>query len=131
MALAAATTAQRLATRRLPIRCRLLCSTLLGSSVHCAQCHDHRYDPISHVDYFALRAVFEPALDWQAWKPPASRLVSLYTEQDRVDAAKIESQVKEVAAERASKQTAFIQEVFEQELLKFEEPLRIAVTDRL
>ncbi len=99
-------------------------STLLGSSVHCAQCHDHRYDPISHVDYFALRAVFEPALDWQAWKPPAQRLVSLYTEQDRADAAKIESQVKEVAAERASKQAAFIQEVFEQELLKFDEPLR-------
>ncbi|WP_238388936.1 PSD1 and planctomycete cytochrome C domain-containing protein [Roseimaritima ulvae] len=103
---------------------QIVSSTLLGSSVHCAQCHDHRYDPISHVDYFSLRAVFEPALDWQAWKPPAQRLVSLYTEQDRIDAAAIESQVAEVAAERAKKQTAFIQEVFEEELKKFEEPLR-------
>jgi hypothetical protein len=103
---------------------QIVCSTLLGSSVHCAQCHDHRYDPISHVDYFSLRAVFEPALDWQAWKPPAARLVSLYTEQNRADAAKIESDVKEVAAQRASKQAAFIQEVFEKELLKYDEPLR-------
>lgn len=103
---------------------QIVCSTLLGSSVHCAGCHDHRYDPISHVDYFSLRAVFEPALDWQAWKPPAQRLVSLYTEQDRADAAAIENQVKAVAAERTTKQTAFIQDVFEQELLKFDEPLR-------
>ncbi|QDS93790.1 Planctomycete cytochrome C [Roseimaritima multifibrata] len=103
---------------------QIVCSTLLGSSVHCAQCHDHRYDPISHADYFSLRAVFEPALDWQAWKPPAARLVSLATEQDRAAAAKIESEVSSVAAERAAQQTVFIQEVFEQELLKFEEPLR-------
>lgn len=103
---------------------QIVCSTLLGSSVHCAQCHDHRYDPISHVDYFSLRAVFEPALDWQAWKPPAARLVSLYTQQNRADAAAIEGQVKEVAAERSTKQSAFIQEVFEKELLKFDDPLR-------
>ncbi|WDQ17765.1 PSD1 and planctomycete cytochrome C domain-containing protein [Rhodopirellula sp. P2] len=103
---------------------QIVCSTLLGSSVHCAQCHDHRYDPISHADYFALRAVFEPVLDWQAWKPPAGRLVSLATEQDRAAAAKMESEVSRVAAERASQQAVFIQEVFEQELLKFEEPLR-------
>ncbi|MBV09950.1 MAG: hypothetical protein CMN21_12120 [Rubinisphaera sp.] len=99
-------------------------TTLLGSSVHCAQCHDHRYDPISHEDYFALRAVFEPALDWKAWKPPAARLVSLSTEQDRAEAAKIEDEVKQIAAEKVTKQAAFINEVFEQELLKYEEPLR-------
>lgn len=103
---------------------QIVSTTLLGSSVHCAQCHDHRYDPISHADYFALRAVFEPALDWQAWKPPAARLVSLATEQDRAAAAKIESDVAAVAAERASRQAAFIQEVFDGELLKTDEPLR-------
>ncbi|QDV70678.1 Planctomycete cytochrome C [Rosistilla carotiformis] len=103
---------------------QIVCSTLLGSSVHCAQCHDHRYDPISHVDYFAIRSVFEPALDWKAWKAPAGRLVSLYTAADRAAAATIEEEVKLVAKERAEKQTAFIQEVFEEELLKFEEPQR-------
>ncbi len=103
---------------------QIVSTTLLGASVQCAQCHDHRYDPISHADYFSLRAVFEPALDWQAWKTPAQRLVSLYTEQDRAVAAAIESQVKQVAEERAAKQAEFIKEVFEEELLKFEEPLR-------
>ncbi|QDV35279.1 PSD1 and planctomycete cytochrome C domain-containing protein [Tautonia plasticadhaerens] len=32
----------------------------LGLTINCAHCHDHKYDPIRHEDYFALRAVFEP-----------------------------------------------------------------------
>jgi hypothetical protein len=33
-------------------------ATFLGLTVGCARCHDHRYDPISQKDYFALQAVF-------------------------------------------------------------------------
>ncbi|MFO0905088.1 MAG: PSD1 and planctomycete cytochrome C domain-containing protein [Pirellulales bacterium] len=32
----------------------------LGLTVHCAHCHDHKYDPIAQDDYFQLRAMFEP-----------------------------------------------------------------------
>lgn len=33
-------------------------STFASSTVHCARCHDHKFDPISQKDYYALQAVF-------------------------------------------------------------------------
>lgn len=32
---------------------------LLGLTVSCARCHDHKYEPIPTADYYALRGVFE------------------------------------------------------------------------
>ncbi len=33
-------------------------STFTSLTVHCARCHDHKFDPISQADYYALQAVF-------------------------------------------------------------------------
>src|SRR5205823_7414095 len=32
--------------------------TFMGLTVHCAQCHDHKFDPITQEDYYSLQAVF-------------------------------------------------------------------------
>jgi Protein of unknown function (DUF1553)/Protein of unknown function (DUF1549) len=37
-------------------------SALLGLQLHCAQCHDHKVDPLSQADFYRLRAVFESSV---------------------------------------------------------------------
>lgn len=32
--------------------------TFMGLTVHCAQCHNHKFDPITQEDYYRLQAVF-------------------------------------------------------------------------
>ncbi|MDB5389538.1 MAG: Protein of unknown function (DUF1553)/Protein of unknown function (DUF1549)/Planctomycete [Planctomycetaceae bacterium] len=33
-------------------------STFVSSTVHCARCHEHKFDPISQAEYYRLQAVF-------------------------------------------------------------------------
>lgn len=39
-------------------RLHTLSSTFLGLNVACARCHDHKFDPITNEDYYALAGVF-------------------------------------------------------------------------
>ena len=33
-------------------------STLISTTVHCARCHEHKFDPVSQAEYYQLQAVF-------------------------------------------------------------------------
>ena len=97
---------------------KIVSSSLLGLSVGCAQCHDHRYDPIPQADYFQLRAIFEPALDPKGWVIPRDRVISLYTDEDRAKAAAIEAEAAKLQADVNTKRQKFIDEAFDKEIEK-------------
>jgi hypothetical protein len=106
----------------------IVSTSLLGLTVGCAQCHNHRYDPISHEDYHAIRAIFEPSLDWKNWLAPAKRRVSLYTDADRAKSAEIEAEAKKILDARTKKQDEYIEATFQRELAKLEATLHEPIT---
>lgn len=106
---------------------KIVGTSMLGLSIGCAQCHDHRYDPIPQTDYFAMRAVFAPAMDWQNWRVPSQRLVSLYTDADRKKSAEISAEAAKIGEERAAKEKEYLAQALEKELQKYEEPLRASL----
>lgn len=106
---------------------KIVSTSLYGMTVGCAQCHDHRYDPITQADYYRLRAIFEPGFDTKTWRTPAGRLVSLLTDSQRAEAAKIEAEAKVLDDARLKKQDEFINEVLEKELEKRDAGVRDAL----
>jgi len=109
---------------------KVVSSSLLGVTVGCAQCHDHKHDPIPQADYYRLRAVFEPGFDLEHWRVPNARLISLMTDEERAKAAEVEKEAKAVDAQRKEKEDEFIEKVLTLELEKkpeeVREPLRTA-----
>ena len=103
---------------------KIVSTSLLGMTVGCAQCHDHRYDPIPQSDYYRMRAIFEPAYDPKSWRTPNSRRISLYTAADKKVAAEIEAEAKKILDERTAKQNEFIAATFAKELAKLPEEIR-------
>ncbi|MEZ6059126.1 MAG: PSD1 and planctomycete cytochrome C domain-containing protein [Planctomycetaceae bacterium] len=93
-------------------------TSLLGLTVGCAQCHAHRYDPISQADYYRLRAIFEPAYDVQHWRVPNGRLVSLWSAETRAVAAAADAELADVEKQRTEELDSIVSETFERELLK-------------
>ena len=49
---------------------RILTSTVMGLTVGCARCHDHKYDPVPQRDYYRLSAILRSAYDPYDWLSP-------------------------------------------------------------
>src|SRR5579862_463030 len=81
----------------------VLSSSVLGLTMGCARCHNHKYDPIPQRDYYRLSAVLQAAYNPYEWKPPKEREYDLALESERKAAeehnAPLEAQIKKIEAQ--------------------------------
>ena len=105
---------------------KIASTSLLGLSVGCAQCHSHRYDPISQVDYYRFRALFEPAYDWKNWRAPSNRLINLWSTADHEQAAAVTKEVQAEEVKRLDEYKVLVAETYAKELDKIDPEWREA-----
>ena len=43
-------------------------TSLLGITMHCSRCHDHKFDPLTQQEYYRLMSCFTPAYNPENWK---------------------------------------------------------------
>jgi len=59
-------------------------SAVLGLTLQCARCHDHKFDPLSQRDYYSLTAIFKDAYDEHDWlKSQGPRTLPHVTTEER------------------------------------------------
>ena len=106
----------------------VLSSAVMGVTVGCARCHDHKYDPLSQREYYSLSAVFQSALDPYDWLDPTKRFldVGLASEQEEAEKANrpLNERIEELEAEFDALVTPYFERELERRLAELPAELR-------
>ena len=77
---------------------QVLSSTVLGLTIGCARCHNHKYDPIPQRDYYRFGAILQSSYDPYDWVKPTERNLDFALPHERELAEKhngpIEAEIK-------------------------------------
>ncbi|HYT94124.1 MAG TPA: PSD1 and planctomycete cytochrome C domain-containing protein [Gemmataceae bacterium] len=77
---------------------RIVASSTLGLTVHCAKCHSHKYDPIPQTDYYRMQAIFMSGYRPAQWVPQVQRRLHEATAQEEKEAKEHNARLDAVAA---------------------------------
>ena len=95
-------------------------TSMLGLSLSCARCHDHKNEPVSQEEYYQLLSMFAPAMnavDFPAhWKNPQQRALPDISQSDLAELNKFNGQVDKQVGE-INNQIGEIQKPYREQLV--------------
>src|SRR5262249_4331579 len=107
---------------------KIVASSTMGLTVHCARCHSHKYDPIPQKDYYRLQAIFMSGYRPDQWVPQVERrrleATARQERQAKEHNAKFQGPITALKKEQAALKKARTDAVFEQGLAKLPEAIR-------
>ena len=113
---------------------RVLGSSVLGLTLHCAKCHSHKFDPVSQADYFRLRAVFKGAFDEHDWLNPGKRRLPFGHPEElkrwRENKAAVDAEVAAIKSNEELDEEAKKKALEAAEKKRIEQPMVRALWDR-
>lgn len=81
---------------------RALGTVWLGMTTGCAECHDHKYDPLTARDYYSLAAFFDPLIEAGVYEPGDRRVPLHYLHDDIKDSQREHKLVAQIDKVRDS-----------------------------
>jgi hypothetical protein len=114
----------------------ILTSSVMGLTIRCARCHDHKMEPIPQQDYYRLAAILKGAFDEHDWLRPATgegrgpfgnRLLPHVTVDERAAWEQLEKKISgdlaPLKASLAARESELAKKHVEERLAKLPQPL--------
>jgi hypothetical protein len=102
---------------------------VLGLSLNCARCHDHKFEPIPQVDYYRVMALFAPALNPADWRHPEQRALPDVSAKELAEIQEHNSHIDKQVAEKNKPiedlRRPHQQKLLENKLAQVDESIRI------
>ncbi len=104
---------------------------LLGLTIQCARCHAHKFEPITHADYYRLQAIFFSSYNPDRWTTPNDRIVTVADKAQREEHQRrnerVNQQIKPLRARLQTAAEPLRKQLLEERLRHLKAPLREAV----
>lgn len=106
----------------------ILGSAVMGLSINCARCHNHKYDPLPQRDYYRLSAVLQTAYDPYDWVIPTKRHLDLGLEGEKKQVAEhnapTEAEISKIEGELKEREKGFREKLIDERLQSVPEGVR-------
>ena len=73
---------------------KVLSSSVMGLTLGCARCHDHKYDPLTQRDYYRLSAILQSSYDPYDWLDPTQRYLKVAPEKEKQEVSRFNAPIQ-------------------------------------